>query len=63
MGEVYKPEDFLRKRERKGRDLGPRDIPMPATPTSLGDLVQEVRELRTEVEKIKKALKSKGIPV
>ncbi len=63
MGEVYRPEDFLRKRERKGRDLGPKDIPMPAVTSSLDELIREVKELKSEVEKIKKALKIRGISI
>jgi hypothetical protein len=61
MGEVYRPEDVIHRRERGVSDLGPGNIPKPSTPTDLGNLLQEVRELRIEVEKIKQALKSEGI--
>jgi len=63
LGEVYKPEDIIHRKERGIPDLGPEIPSKPATPTGLGDLVREVRELRAEVEKIKGALKAKGILV
>ena len=56
----FKPED-IRRREKEIPDLGPRTIRKPATPANLGDLLQEVRELRAEVERIKRTLKEKGI--
>jgi hypothetical protein len=62
LGEVFKPED-IHKRKEEIKDLGPKPFPKPVTPSSLDDLIREVRELRIEVEKIKKALRTNGIPV
>jgi len=63
MGIVYKPEDVARKKVEKGlRDIGVK----PAIPTespSLELLASEIRELRVEIERIKKALVAHGIPV
>lgn len=63
MGEVFKPEDVVRRRGREVPNLGPGTVPKRATPASLDDLMREVRELRAEVEKIKKTLRVRGIPV
>ncbi len=63
MGEVYRPEDVVRRRGREVPDLGPGTVPKPTTPTSLDDLIREVRELRAEVEKIKMALNTRGISI
>ena len=62
LGEVFKPEDIHRKR-KKIPDLNPKPFPEPVVPSSFDDLLQEVRELRVEIEKIKKALKARGIPI
>ena len=61
MGEVYKPEDIVRKKERTSTDLGPGSTPQPQIIPNLNDLVREVQELRTEIEQIKIALRKKGI--
>ncbi len=58
---MYKPEDLVRRRRREVPDLGPGTAPKP--PANLDDLVREVREIRTEVEKIKIALKTRGITI
>jgi hypothetical protein len=62
LGEVFKPED-IHKRKKEIPDLSPKPFPKPVSPSSLDDLIQEVRELRIEVEKIKKALQARGIIV
>jgi len=62
LGEVFKPED-IRRREKDIPDLGPKPFPKPVTPSGFDDLIREVRELRVEVEKIKKALRVRGIPI
>ena len=62
MGEVFKPED-IRRREKEIPDLEPKPFSEPFTSTSIDDLMREVRELRAEVEKIKKTLRARGIPV
>lgn len=53
MGEVYKPEDFV-SGKRKLSDMSPGlcDI----KPNSLQDVIREISLLKTEVEKIKRAL-------
>ena len=60
MGEVYRPEDTLRRKERTGRDLGP-SVPTPLSSTGLSDVIRELRELRADVERIKVVLKARGI--
>jgi len=62
LGEVFKPED-IHKRKEEIKDLVPKPFPKPVTPSNLEDLIREVRELRVEVEKIKKALKARSILV
>ena len=59
-GEVYKPEDFV-GRKKKPSDLSPGLNRV--TPTTLQDVIREIRLLKTEVEKIKQALKANGIIV
>jgi hypothetical protein len=61
LGEVFKPEDISKRKEMK--DLGPKPFPPPVTASSLDDLIREVRELKIEVENIKRILRSRGIPV
>ena len=58
MGEVYRPEDFVTKKKNPS-DLSP--IPRRITPTTLEEVIREVRLLKAEVNKIKQALKTKGI--
>ena len=58
LGEVYRPEDLLGGK-KKPSDLSP--IPRGITPTTLEKVIQEVRLLKAEVNKIKQALKTKGI--
>jgi hypothetical protein len=62
LGEVFKPEDIHRKR-KKIPDLSPKPFPEPVVPSSFDDLLREVKDLKVEVEKIKNALKARGIPV
>ena len=58
MGEVYRPEDLVGGK-KKPSDLSP--LPSGIAPASLEDVIREVRLLRAEVDKIKQALKAKGI--
>lgn len=58
LGEVYKPDDFIGGK-KKPSDLSPGLGGI--TPTSLNDIIREIRLLKNEVEKIKQALKTKGI--
>ena len=60
LGEVYGPEDVVGGK-RKPSDLSPglRGI----TPTTLQDVIREVRLLRAEVNKIKQVLRANGIVI
>ena len=60
LGEVYKPEDLVGGK-RKTSDLSPglRRI----APTTLQEVIQEIRLLKTELKRIKHILRVKGIIV
>lgn len=58
MGEVYKPEDLKKEKFR-----GSRDIPYYVDRLTIDSLVDEVRRLSEEIEKIKKALERHGIEI
>jgi hypothetical protein len=58
VGEVYKPEDFIGGK-KKPADLSPGLGGI--TPTTLNDVIREIKVLKKEVKKIKQALKNKGI--
>ena len=58
MGEVFKPEDLVR-----GRGGRSKDIPHIVERINLESLIDEVRRLREEVEKIKRALERHGIEI
>ena len=60
MGEVYKPEDII-SRKKRSSDLSPNLNGV--TPTSLQDVMSEVRLLRAEVNKIKQVLRTNGIAI
>lgn len=60
MGEVYRPEDIVGEK-KKPSDLSPGLSGI--TPTTLQDVIREIRLLRTEIEKIKQVLKANGIVV
>jgi hypothetical protein len=60
LGEVYKPDDFIGGK-KKPSDLSPGLGGV--TPTTLNDVIREVRILKNEVEKIKQALRAKGINI
>ena len=59
LGEVYKPEDLVGR--KKPSDLSPGLNRV--TPTTLQDVLREIRLLKTEVQKIKQVLKANGIVV
>ncbi|MEM4246620.1 MAG: hypothetical protein QW390_04930 [Candidatus Bathyarchaeia archaeon] len=61
MGAVYRPEDLRRK--RRIPDVKPGAFPEPAPHGLIEDLADEVKELRFEVERIKKALRERGMPI
>ena len=58
MGEVYRPEDLVGGK-KKPSDLSP--LPRGIAPATLEEVIREVRLLKAEVNKIKQALKTKGI--
>ena len=58
LGEVYRPEDLV-GRKKKPSDLSP--MPRGIAPATLEEVIREVRMLKAEVNKIKQALKAKGI--
>jgi len=58
MGEVFRPEDIVRGKKRS-TDLSPNLNEIPAT--TLQNLIDEVRLLRAEVNKIKQVLRTNGI--
>ena len=60
MGEVYRPEDLVGGK-KKPSDLSPRVSGI--TPTTLQDVIREIRLLKTEVKKIKQVLRANGILV
>jgi len=60
MGEVYRPEDLVGGKE-KPSDLSP-GVGI-ITPTTLQDVIREIRLLQTEVKKIKQVLRANGILV
>jgi hypothetical protein len=63
MGQVYRPEDIVRKRERRIPDLTPTPLPTPTTPTGLEALLQETQSMKLEIMKIKQALRKHGISI
>ena len=60
MGEVYRPEDIVGGK-KKPSDLSPnlRGV----TPTTLQEVLREVRLLRADVNKIKQVLRANGIAI
>ena len=60
MGEVYRPEDLVGVK-KKPSDLSPglRGI----TPTTLQDVIREIRLLKAEVTKIKQVLRANGLVI
>jgi hypothetical protein len=62
MGEVYKPENFVRKRRRDIPDIKPKP-PVSPIPPSIETLAQEVERLKKELEKLKRALSAHGIKI
>lgn len=60
MGEVYRPEDLVGGK-KKPSDLSPGVSGI--TPTTLKDVIREIRLLKTEVKRIKQVLKANGMLV
>lgn len=63
MGEVYRPEDVIKRRKGQVRDLTPTPIPHPASPMNLEVIFQEIELMKAEITKIKQALRTHGISV
>ena len=64
MGEVVRPESLIRRKPiPESQDIP--NIPGPSlpAPTSLESLYQEIQIIRTEIAKIKQAMKAHGISV
>jgi hypothetical protein len=57
LGEVYRPEDLV-SGKKKPSDISP--LPVGFEPTTLQDVIREVRLLKAEVNKIKKLLRADG---
>jgi len=60
VGEVYRPEDLVGGK-KKPSDLSPNL--RRVTPTTLQDVIREIRLLRAEVNKIKQVLRANGIAI
>ena len=60
MGEVYRPEDLVGGK-RKPSDLSPGLSGI--TPTTLQDVIREIRLLKIEVNKIKQVLRTNGLGI
>jgi hypothetical protein len=58
LGEVYRPEDLVGEK-KKPSDLSP--WPTGIKPATLQDVIQEVRLLKAEVNKIKQVLRANNI--
>ena len=63
MGEVRRPEDIVHRRGKPSPDLTPRPIPRPISPSSLEEVMLEIKSLGAEVVKIKKMLRAHGIAI
>ena len=60
MGEVYRPEDLVGGK-KKPSDLSPGLSEI--VPTTLQDVIREVRLLKAEVNRIKQVLRANGIVI
>jgi hypothetical protein len=59
LGEVFKPEDLVEG--KKPSDL--LSWPSEISPTTLREVIRDVRLLKAEVKKIKEVLNAKGIVI
>lgn len=62
MGEVYRPEDLARRR-RKPVDLIPKRVTQPITLAELEEISRDIGSIKSELTKIKMALKAHGIEI
>jgi len=60
VGEVYRPEDLVGGK-KKPSDLSPNLSGV--TPTTLQEVIREIRLLSAEVNKIKQVLRANGIAI
>jgi hypothetical protein len=60
VGEVYRPEDIVSGKKRS-IDLSTKLQGIP--PPSMHNVIDEIKLLRTEVNKIKQVLRTKGITI
>jgi hypothetical protein len=58
LGEVYKPEDLVHKREKPVSDLLP-----TLQPARVDGLLREIELLKVEIVKIKRILRENGIMI
>ena len=63
LGEVRRPEDIVHRRGQPSPDLTPKPIPWPIIPSSLADVIREIKSLRAEIAKIKRAFRTHGIAI
>ena len=63
MGEVYRPEDIVRRKDSSERDLTPKPIPRRSIPSSWESVLSEIKSLKLEIIKIKQVLRAHGIAV
>ena len=63
LGEVYRPEDVVRRRRKPVPNLTPKPTPQPITPTSLEEISREIELIKVEVAKIKLALRAHGVAI
>ncbi len=63
MGEVYSPKDVIHGRSEKISDLTPTPVLQPTKSSSLGALLQEIKSMKVEIERIKRSLRAHGITV
>ena len=63
MGEIYKPEDFEGKKIPPIPDIKPTGPRRPSPYPGYEAILEEIRAIKVEIEKIKRALKLHGIPI
>lgn len=63
MGEIYKPEDFKGKKLPHIPDIKPTSPQRPPPSIGYEALLEEIRSIKMEIEKIKKVLRTHGIPI
>ena len=59
MGEVYRPDDVVGKKEPSNLSPSPRGF----VPTSLQDVIREIKWIKAEINKIKQVLRANNIVI